>query len=558
MSGLYRFPLFSTPLHHVEILKYLHHFRVVERWWRSGGEKFEMLKTRKQQSMSTANRVIKNTGYLYAKMGITMFVSLYTTRLILNSLGASDFGIFNIVGGAIAMLGFLNAAMASATQRFMSYAEGEGIKSKQKSIFNVSFVLHILISLLVGIALLVAGYFFFNGILNIPPDRIFAAQVVYGSLIISTMFTVMTVPYDAVMNAHENMLYYAIVGIIEAFLKLAVAFVCVYTTSDKLIVYGILMACIPLITLTIMRVYCHKHYEECTIAPKKYFDKGLMKEMTSFAGWNFITAFSSIISQNGLSIVLNYYWGTILNAAQGIANQISGQLMVFSNTMLKALNPIIAKSKGKGNDDLMIKATLSGCKYSFIMLLFFTLPFILETPYILNLWLKKIPEWAIIFCQLQLLRSLIEQLTISLGNAVAAQGKIKGLSICKSILSIQPIIFTTVFFHFHFPPYTMYLIWILFGGILSGGIALFYTKKQCNLPYMKYLYMVLYPCLSLSIITTGISIVPQLFLQESFNRLLTTILLTSISIPLYSWIFILKKEEKQIVKNIFTNYKLKK
>ena len=158
---------------------------------------------------STANRVVKNTGFLYAKMGITMFISLYTTRLILNSLGAADFGIFNIVGGAIAMLGFLNAAMAGATQRFMSYSEGEGNKKKQKSIFNISILLHFFIALAAGIALLIAGYFFFNGILNIPADRIFAAKVVYGSLIVSTMFTVMSVPYDAVLNAHENMKYYA-------------------------------------------------------------------------------------------------------------------------------------------------------------------------------------------------------------------------------------------------------------------------------------------------------------------------------------------------------------
>ena len=177
---------------------------------------------------STANRVVKNTGFLYAKMGITMFISLYTTRLILNSLGAADFGIFNIVGGAIAMLGFLNAAMAGATQRFMSYSEGEGNKKKQKSIFNISILLHFFIALAAGIALLIAGYFFFNGILNIPADRIFAAKVVYGSLIVSTMFTVMSVPYDAVLNAHENMKYYAIIGIIESLLKLSVALIVVY------------------------------------------------------------------------------------------------------------------------------------------------------------------------------------------------------------------------------------------------------------------------------------------------------------------------------------------
>ncbi len=278
--------------------------------------------------MSTANRVIKNTGFLYAKMGITMFISLYTTRLILNSLGASDFGIFNIVGGAISMLGFLNAAMASATQRFMSYSEGEGNREKQKSIFNVSFILHLGISIVVGISLLIAGYFFFNGILNIPQNRIFAAQVIYGSLIISTMFTVMTVPYDAAMNAHENMKYYAIVGIFESFLKLAVAFACVYTSYDKLIVYGILMAGIPLVSLTIMRIYCHKHYEECVIAPRTFWEMKLMKEMTSFAGWNLLGTMSVMISQYGLNIVLNIFHGTIANAAQGISSQVNGQLSV--------------------------------------------------------------------------------------------------------------------------------------------------------------------------------------------------------------------------------------
>lgn len=199
----------------------------------------------------TANRVLKNTCYLYARMGITMFISLYTTRIILNTLGVSDFGIFNIVGGAIGMLGFLNAAMADATQRFMSYSEGERNKEKQKNIFNVSFILHFILAIIVGFTLIIAGHFFFNGIFNIPAEKEFAAKVIYGSLIISTIFTIMTVPYNAVMNAHENMKYYAVMGLIEAPLKLLVAIVCMYTSSDKLIIYGVLTACIPLIMLTI-------------------------------------------------------------------------------------------------------------------------------------------------------------------------------------------------------------------------------------------------------------------------------------------------------------------
>lgn len=297
----------------------------------------------------TANRVLKNSGYLYARMGITIFISLYTTRIILNSLGASDFGIFNIVGGSIGMLGFLNAAMAESTQRFMSYSEGKGDKEKQKYIFNVSFVLHFILAIIVGLTLLIAGYFFFNGIFNIPANRELAAKIVYCSLIISTIFTIMTVPYNAVMNAHENMKYYAAMGLVESPLKLLVAIICMYSTGNKLIVYGILMACIPLIMLSIMRIYCHKYYEECVISPYTYWDKKLMKEMTSFAGWSLTSSIASILTMHGVSIVLNSFWGVLANAAQGIANQLSGQIMVFSRTMLAALNPIIVKNEGANN-----------------------------------------------------------------------------------------------------------------------------------------------------------------------------------------------------------------
>ena len=215
---------------------------------------------------STASRLLKNTSWLYAKMGITMFISLYTTRLILNGLGASDFGIYNIVGGTIAMLGFFNAAMASASQRFMSYAEGEGHHEKKIVIFNVSILLHIIIALVIGGILILGGYLFFDSIFNIPNDRLFAAKVIYFCLVLSTIISIMTVPYEAVINAHENMKYYAIVGIFESISKLIVAYICVISSEDKLVVYGILMSMIPVSILFILRtsdnykqVIVHRH-----------------------------------------------------------------------------------------------------------------------------------------------------------------------------------------------------------------------------------------------------------------------------------------------------------
>ncbi len=504
---------------------------------------------------STAHRVIKNTGYLYAKMGITMFVSLYTTRLILNGLGAADFGIFNIVGGAIAMLGFLNAAMASATQRFMSYAEGEGNKEKQKYIFNISIVLHTLIALIVGVALVGAGYFFFNGVLNIPEDRTFAAQVVYGSLIISTMFTVMSVPYDAALNAHENMRYYALVGILESFLKLAVALACVYTASDKLIVYGILMACIPLITLSIMRLYCHKHYEECILAPKRYYDKALMKEMTGFAGWNFLGTASSMMGNYGQGIVLNHFFGTLLNAALGVANQFNGLLLVFSNNMIKAINPIITKSEGRGNRTQMIIQSTTACKFSFFMLAIFSIPAIWEMPFILKSWLKNVPDWAIVFTQLQLIRALIEQLTITYGTAINSEGNIKKYNQITTIINLLPILIVSILFKLDYSPTTMLTVNIAVWGVLFGGIRIYYMKKNCGMSYHFFIKNLLIPTTIPFLLSFGISCITHLLIQHEIIRFIATSTTAIISYPILFWLLGLSILEKNTILQFIGKWK---
>lgn len=493
---------------------------------------------------------------MYAKMGITMFISLYITRLLLNSLGASDFGIFNVVGGAIAMLGFLNAAMAGTTQRFMNIAEGEGQPEKKKNVFNISIILHLAIAFILGLALLIAGYFFFNGILNIPSDRIDAAKVVYGSMIISTMFTVMTVPYDAVLNAHENMLYYAIIGIIESFLKLVVAFIVVYTLQDKLIIYGILMAAISVTVMLVMRIYCHRHYEECIIAPTQYWDRLLMKKMTGFAGWGLLNNATGMISQYGLGIVLNNFFGTILNAAQGVANQISGQLMVFSNNMIKAVAPVIAKSEGAGERQNMLNFSLLASKYSFLLLAFFAIPFILETPYILHIWLKEIPDWAILFVRLQLINSLIDQSTFMIGKTIEVQGDIRVYSQVRSLFNILPIILTYLFFSLGFPPYYLYIIWIIVGSGLGGAVRVLFAKIKCGLRYSDFVKRVLLPCLLITITMLLGGILPAYWLDDSLLRLLCVVCMTSISFIIMMYI-IMSYEEKQWSATLINSLKKK-
>jgi O-antigen/teichoic acid export membrane protein len=494
-----------------------------------------------------------NTGILYAKMGITMFISLYTTRLILNSLGASDFGIFAIVGGAIAMLGFLNNAMAGATQRFMSYSEGAGDKEKQKSIFNISIVLHFGIALLLGVVLLIAGYFFFNGILNIPAERMYAARMVYYFMIVSTVLTVMTVSYDAVLNAHENMLYYAIVGIIESVLKLAVALIVVYTLSDKLIIYGLLMACISLLVMIIMRVYCHRKYEECVFAPKKYYDKGLMKEMAGFAGWNFLGSASSMISYHGQSLIMNFFFGTIVNASQGIAGQLNGQLSVFANSMMKALNPMLVKSEGSGNRNLMIKGVMMGSKISFFLLAFLFIPIWIEMPYILRLWLTNVPEFAVVFCRLLMIYSLINQLFIPVSSSIAAHGKIKTIQIVSSVFYFLMLIASYVLFAFGYSAYYLYIIFIIH-SIISSGIILYFAWYNYKFPVSDFLKKTVFTSICSCILIFCISFIPKVILfNDSLYRLLLVTAVSTIVFFITTWWIGFNIEEKTLLKQTFNS-----
>lgn len=504
--------------------------------------------------MTTAKRVIKNTGFLYIKMAVTVFISFYTTRLILNSLGASDFGIFNIVGGAIAMLGFLNSTLANATQRFMSYAEGEGNLDEKIKIFNVSVLLHFIIAIVTIILLLGVMYPLFNGILNILPERIHAAKIVYVSLIFSTTLTIINVPYDAVMNAHENMLYYSLIGILESMLKLFVALCCVFTSHDKLVLYGVLMAIIPLITLSIMKLYCHRNYEECIFAFRKYWDFCLIKKIASFSGWNFLTAISSLFSVQGIGVVLNHFWGTTLNAAQGIAQQLNGQLSAFSMNLMKAVNPVIVKNAGAKDVSRMNEVSIISSKYSTILILLFVIPFIVEIKYILRIWLTNVPDWAELFCILQFIQTIIIQSANAMATSIYAQGDIKGYAIYKSIMNVMPLILTYIAFRCGGSPFWLYIPMIHVWGIGGNVVIIFYAHKKCKLCIKSYFGDSVIPICCV-VATMLIAVIPiNMFVEESIVRLLFTFISSTIGLLFALIVFGMSKSERESFIN--TLYKI--
>lgn len=495
-----------------------------------------------------ANRVLKNSGYLYFSMGLSMFVSLYSTRLILNALGSSDFGIFCIIGGAIGMLGFLNAAMSTTTQRFINYAEGEGKPEKQKSIFTVSISIHFLLSLLMVIIFEIAYFFFFDGILNIPSDRIPSAKWIYQLMLLSTVLTIQTVPYNAIINAHENMRYLSIIGVFQTLMKLVIALIVVHVYTDKLILYGILTTFVSLIFMIILQIYCHRNYSECTYSIHKYHNKELMKEMTSFAGWGFINSSSSMFAQYGMGIVLNSFFGTILSAAQGVANQISGQLMVFSRTMLMAINPIIGKKAGSNDITNMMRISLFSSKMSFLIIAFFAFPFIIETPYILQLWLKNVPEWSVCFFRFEITRNMLDQLTITLTSAINAEGRIKYYSILRGCSYFLPLPISLFLFHLGFSPYWFYIIWIFTWNGIGSLIILYYAHKNCGMQYADFFKIIIYPILLITISTLSISGIITVYMDESFLRLVIILCTTTIIFIISCcWGFMFSPKERKII-----------
>lgn len=488
-------------------------------------------------------------------MGITVFVSLYTTRLILNALGASDFGVYGVVGGAITMLGFLNGAMASATQRFMSYTEGEGNKERLLSIFNNSLLLHWLIAIIVAVLLEGAMFVFFGGVLNIEPERVYAAKFIYHFAVISTIFTIITVPYDAAINAHENMLYYAIVGIIESVLKFVAAIVIVYVHSDKLILYGLFMTVITILMLIIKQLYCQKHYSECKIALKKYVCTDTLKEISGFAGWNFIGSMGTLLGNCGGSIIINHYFGTSINAAQNVGAQLRGQMLAFSNNMLKALNPVIVKKEGGGDRESMLKFSLTGSKLSYLVFALMAIPFLIETPYILKVWLKTVPEWAVCFSRFQMSIALMEQLTITLGTTLGATGNIREMNVFGSVARFVPLFLYIPLFAFGAQPYWLYVIIFVNFGFIINGYMLYLCKKYCGLSISLYLRNVLYPCLGCTFLSLIIGFCTYPFLQEGWIRLVLSTLLSIIAYFICMLFFAFNQEEKYIIKGLFEKLK---
>ncbi len=479
--------------------------------------------------MQAANRVVINTGTLYGKMLITIVISLYSTRLVLNALGANDFGLFNLISGVIAMLSFVNMAMTLSTQRYMSYSLGGGDEEKLRKVFNSSALLHFILGLLLVLIFEIAGYYMFNHVLNIAPERLYAARVIFHLMVVSAFFTVISVPYDAVINARENMMLVAITGILETLLKLGVAIYLLYARSDKLILFAAFSAAITVAMLVIKRLYCVAKYEETRLRIKRYFSKDLLKEMFGYGGWNMFGAVSVVGRNQGIAMILNVFFGTVVNAAYGIANQVNAQLSFFSVTMLQSLNPQIIKSEGRGDRERMLRLAMIASKFSFSLLAFFAIPGIIEMPFILQLWLKDVPEYTVVFCRLILVATLINQLSQGIQVGVQSVGRIGAYQVTVSILLLLNLPLAYLLLRMGLPPQS-----VLVAAAVMEAVACVYRmmagRKLIGLKVDEYMQKVVISAVLPIFLAACISSVTLVLLPEGWLRLFLTCAVSVLSI----------------------------
>lgn len=374
-------------------------------------------------SSENTKRIAKNTIFLYIRMLIMMIVAFYTSRVILNALGVEDFGIYNVVGGVVAMFSFLTGTFTSATQRFLNYEMGLGNKKRLQEIFSMSIMLNIVIAVVIIILSEIIGVWFINHKLVIPPERLVAAHWVFQFSLLAMAVTIVSTPYNAVIIANERMNVFAYISIIEALLKLGIAALVFFVGGDKLIVYGFLVFLVAVIVRMIYSLYCKRHFQECHY--KFYWDKKLFQEMGSFAGWNMYGNFSFVMITQGLNMLLNMFFGPIVNASRAIAVQVQSAIQSFATNFTLAVNPRIIQDYAQGNKEEMFRLVFFSSKYSFFLLLLLASPVLLETESILKIWLGQVPEYSVVFVRLVLIQMLVRVLQSPLHTLMHASGKMK-------------------------------------------------------------------------------------------------------------------------------------
>lgn len=483
-------------------------------------------------------------------MFFIMLISLYTSRKVLSVLGVDDYGIFNVVGGVISLLSFLNGSLSVATQRFLTYELGKNDLKQYNKVFSSSCIIHTLLAIVVVGFVELVGIWFLNNKMNIPVERLNSANWVFQTSVISMALSIIQTPYNASVIAHERMDIYAYISVGESILKLVAVSLLPCFGIDKLIVYGCLLLIIHLVVLLTYRFFCISLYQECRF--QRTYDKGLLKSLLSFTGWNLFGSVAWILKDHGGNVLLNIFGGPAVNAARGIASQISYAVTNLVNGFQTAVNPQLTKNYASQNNREMRSLFYSSSKISFFLLLAIALPTFLEMDHILNVWLVDVPKYATLFSRLVLLESLLNTLGGPMITCLMATGKIKWYQIIVgSIMLINvPLSYLLLYLGF-----TISIP--LYVSILLAVIALFarmiFVKFEIGIPLYEYLIRVLLPVVTVSLLASIFPVFCHMYVADCWCRLLFVAILSVLSVTLSSYFIGLNLQEKCFVKKIGRN-----
>lgn len=490
---------------------------------------------------SNNKRIAKNTLMLYIRMLISMVVGLFTSRVVLQTLGVENYGIYNVVGGIVSMFTFLNGGMISATQRYLNFELGRGNQEQLSKVFRTSIQIHALISLIVLLLSETVGLWFLYEKLVIPEERLDAAFWVFQFSIVACVVNIISVPYNAVIIAHEKMSAFAYMSILDVVLKLLIVYLLYVLPWDKLVVYAALVLCVGLLMRFIYVSYCHKHFLESHY--RHGFDKLLFKEMFFFSGWSLWGNLAGMLYSQGLNMMLNIFFGPVVNAARGIALQVQGVIQGFVGNFQMALNPQITKSYA--NDDLpqMHNLMFRSARFSFFLLFFLALPILLETDYILELWLGKFPDETVVFMRWIIGTSLIYTIANPCVIANQATGKVKVYQAVVGgiLLLILPLSYVALILGA--PAYSVFIVHFCVESIAQFA-RMYMLRKLINLPLRAYLKNIYLPIISVVLISIILPLYIQTLFTEGFLRLIYVGLVSVISVGVTVFVIGLTKGER--------------
>ena len=444
------------------------------------------------QSAANNKRIARNTLLLYMRMLLIMAVQLYTSRVVLNTLGVVDYGLYNVVGGIVTMFAFLDSAMVTSTQRYLTFELGTGNTGRLREVFTTSVQIHAMISAIVLILGETAGLWFFYHKMVIPPDRMAAAMWVYQLSIAAMMVQIMSTPYNAMIIAHERMGIFAGISIIEAVLKLLIVYLLLIGHFDKLVLYAVLILLTQLLVRALYTGYCRRRIPESRLM--RIFDRKLVKEMSGFAGWNLMGNFAAVMYDTGLNLLLNMFFGPAVNAARAVSVQVESAIHRFASNFQTAVNPQITKLYAQERQEEMYKLIFRSSKFTFFLLFLLMLPVAVEATPILTLWLKTVPEHTETFMRLLFCIALVNTTAGPLTTSAAATGNIKTYQFTVSLILLSIVPISWVALKLGAPAHAVFIVMLAVCSV-SFVVRLFFIRALTGLRISRYARNVIVPCL---------------------------------------------------------------